>query len=70
MVFLCLSHSYEFGPTLDLHTGGVDLQFPHHDNELAQCEAHHGLRQWCRHFVHWGAPLGSGWCRCECNGRP
>lgn len=24
--------------TLDIHTGGVDLKFPHHDNELAQAE--------------------------------
>lgn len=26
------------GPNLDIHTGGVDLKFPHHDNELAQSE--------------------------------
>lgn len=26
------------GDTLDIHTGGVDLKFPHHDNELAQTE--------------------------------
>lgn len=26
------------GPCLDIHTGGVDLKFPHHDNELAQAE--------------------------------
>lgn len=26
------------GRTLDIHTGGVDLKFPHHDNELAQSE--------------------------------
>lgn len=24
------------GGTIDIHTGGVDLRFPHHDNELAQ----------------------------------
>lgn len=29
-----------FGPKLDLHSGGVDLKFPHHTNEIAQCEAH------------------------------
>ncbi len=23
---------------IDIHTGGVDLKFPHHDNELAQAE--------------------------------
>ena len=27
-----------FGDSLDIHTGGVDLKFPHHDNELAQSE--------------------------------
>jgi cysteinyl-tRNA synthetase len=26
------------GSSLDIHTGGVDLKFPHHDNELAQAE--------------------------------
>ena len=29
------------GETLDIHTGGVDLTFPHHENEIAQSEAHH-----------------------------
>lgn len=27
------------GDRFDLHTGGVDLKFPHHNNEIAQCEA-------------------------------
>jgi cysteinyl-tRNA synthetase len=27
------------GPTLDIHAGGVDLMFPHHENEIAQSEA-------------------------------
>lgn len=31
-----------FGPNIDLHSGGVDLKFPHHTNEIAQCEAHGG----------------------------
>lgn len=31
-----------FGPNLDLHSGGVDLKFPHHTNEIAQCEAYSG----------------------------
>lgn len=26
------------GDSLDIHTGGVDLKFPHHDNEIAQTE--------------------------------
>ncbi|KAF4031062.1 tRNA synthetases class I (C) catalytic domain [Phytophthora infestans] len=48
------------GDRLDVHTGGVDLRFPHHNNEIAQCEAHnHGPQcghdeKWCNHFVHFG----------------
>lgn len=26
------------GSVLDIHTGGIDLKFPHHDNEIAQAE--------------------------------
>lgn len=26
------------GEKLDIHTGGIDLRFPHHDNEIAQAE--------------------------------
>lgn len=29
------------GQNLDIHTGGVDLKFPHHDNEIAQSEVSH-----------------------------
>jgi cysteinyl-tRNA synthetase len=29
------------GLSLDIHTGGVDLKFIHHDNELAQAEAYY-----------------------------
>jgi len=28
-------------PELDIHSGGVDLRFPHHDNEMAQSEAYY-----------------------------
>ena len=28
------------GKQLDLHSGGMDLRFPHHDNEIAQSEAY------------------------------
>ena len=31
-------HSAILGPHMDIHTGGVDLKFPHHDNEIAQAE--------------------------------
>lgn len=31
---------HELGATIDIHAGGTDLQFPHHENEIAQSEAH------------------------------
>ncbi|XP_065366774.1 cysteine--tRNA ligase, cytoplasmic [Calliphora vicina] len=43
-----------FGPTFDIHTGGVDLKFPHHDNELAQSEAAFGEAEWVKYFLHTG----------------
>ncbi|XP_049851398.1 cysteine--tRNA ligase, cytoplasmic-like [Schistocerca gregaria] len=42
------------GGVLDIHAGGVDLMFPHHDNELAQSEAYHGHGQWVNYFLHAG----------------
>lgn len=39
-------------PRMDIHSGGVDLKFPHHDNEMAQAEAHSGCTQWVNYFVH------------------
>ena len=39
----------ELGPTFELHGGGMDLLFPHHENEIAQTE---GAR---------GVPLARGW---------
>ena len=42
------------GPTFDIHTGGVDLIFPHHENEMAQSEAATGqpfVRTWL-HNAH------------------
>ncbi|KAJ8724948.1 hypothetical protein PYW07_015906 [Mythimna separata] len=43
-----------FGNKLDIHTGGVDLKFPHHDNELAQSEAHFDQPGWVNYFLHTG----------------
>jgi cysteinyl-tRNA synthetase len=37
-----------------LSTGGEDLKFPHHDNELAQSEACFGCNQWVNYFTHTG----------------
>ncbi|UNK50322.1 cysteine--tRNA ligase [Lysobacter sp. S4-A87] len=42
------------GETIDIHAGGVDLQFPHHENEIAQSECAHGGRVFARHWLHNG----------------
>ena len=39
---------------MDIHSGGVDLRFPHHDNELAQSEAFYDCDQWVNYFWHTG----------------
>ena len=39
---------------LDIHGGGQDLIFPHHENEIAQSEAHTGILPFARHWVHNG----------------
>jgi L-cysteine:1D-myo-inositol 2-amino-2-deoxy-alpha-D-glucopyranoside ligase len=43
----------EIGPTLDIHGGGRDLVFPHHECEAAQSEAANGVRL-ARHWMHAG----------------
>ncbi|HEX9785826.1 MAG TPA: cysteine--tRNA ligase [Opitutaceae bacterium] len=45
---MCREH---LGDTLDLHTGGVDLLFPHHENEIAQSECCNGV-PFSRHWYH------------------
>ncbi len=40
-----------FGPTVDIHTGGMDLLFPHHTNEIAQSESATG-KQFARYWLH------------------
>ena len=50
------------GPSFDIHTGGVDLVFPHHENEIAQSEAATGrpfVRTWlhCAHLQLGGAKM-------------
>ena len=46
----CMSMHY-LGDTFDLHTGGVDNIFPHHENEIAQSEACSG-KPFSRHWMH------------------
>lgn len=43
-----------FGSNFDMHTGGVDLMFPHHENEIAQSQAHFGCKQWANYWMHTG----------------
>ncbi|KFO35051.1 Putative cysteinyl-tRNA synthetase, mitochondrial [Fukomys damarensis] len=43
-----------FGSHLDVHSGGIDLAFPHHENEIAQCEVFHQCGQWGNYFLHSG----------------
>lgn len=42
------------GSQIDIHSGGIDLAFPHHDNELAQSEAYYNCKQWINYFLHTG----------------
>ena len=42
------------GETIDIHAGGVDLQFPHHENEIAQSECAHGGATFARFWLHNG----------------
>ena len=41
-------------PRFDLHSGGDDLMFPHHGNEIAQSEAFLGQNCWAEFFIHTG----------------
>ena len=46
--------SYLSGSQFDIHTGGIDLKFPHHDNEIAQSEAYYDNDSWVNYFLHSG----------------
>jgi len=52
--------SDKLGSEIDIHSGGIDLAFPHHDNELAQSEAYwlekgqSHSHQWVNYFMHMG----------------
>jgi cysteinyl-tRNA synthetase len=48
---MCEAH---LGDTIDVHAGGVDLQFPHHENELAQSTCAHGGKVFARFWLHNG----------------
>ena len=42
------------GDTIDIHGGGLDLEFPHHENELAQSSGAHGGAPLARYWLHNG----------------
>jgi cysteinyl-tRNA synthetase len=42
------------GKTFDIHGGGADLIFPHHENEIAQSTCAHGNQQMARYWLHNG----------------
>ena len=42
------------GTTIDIHGGGQDLVFPHHENESAQSRCAHGGEAFCRYWLHNG----------------
>ena len=54
-----MSLSY-LGKSLDIHGGGADLLFPHHENEIAQSEAFTGEEPFSKYWIHHGLlQLGS-----------
>ncbi|MCA9573400.1 MAG: hypothetical protein KC656_36440, partial [Myxococcales bacterium] len=42
------------GTQVDIHGGGLDLVFPHHENEIAQSECAHGGELYARYWMHNG----------------
>jgi cysteinyl-tRNA synthetase len=46
--------SHHLGGVVDIHGGGADLIFPHHENEIAQSEAYLGKEPFARYWVHNG----------------
>ena len=48
------------GEQIDIHGGGADLMFPHHENELAQSEAATGCQPFVSYWVHTGLVLTDG----------
>ncbi len=48
------------GEKIDIHAGGIDLVFPHHENEIAQSEAKTGEKPFVRYWVHGAHMLVDG----------
>jgi len=54
-----MAHEY-LGPVIDMHGGGLDLIFPHHENERVQSEAGYGVPRHVRYWVHNGLVTTGG----------
>lgn len=50
----------KLGKTFDIHGGGTDLIFPHHENEIAQSEAYSGVKPFVKYWMHNGTVNMSG----------
>ncbi len=51
----CSAMSLKYlGDTLDIHGGGQDLVFPHHENEIAQSESYTGVKPFVKYWLHNG----------------
>ena len=48
------------GPTFDIHGGGQDLIFPHHENEIAQSTCAHGGSKFVNYWMHNGYLMSEG----------
>ncbi|XP_011310849.1 cysteine--tRNA ligase, mitochondrial, partial [Fopius arisanus] len=46
--------SITLGDNIDIHSGGIDLSFPHHENEEAQSCCYHQTSQWVNYWLHSG----------------
>jgi len=50
----------KLGSSFDIHGGGTDLIFPHHENEIAQSEAYSGVKPFAKYWMHNGTVNLSG----------
>ncbi len=51
---------HHFGPQYDIHGGGIELAFPHHEAEIAQAEAFTGVKPFVKYWLHGGMLMVKG----------
>ena len=51
---------HHFGPQYDIHGGGIELAFPHHECEVAQAEAFTGVKPFVKYWIHSGMLMVKG----------